>query len=151
MPLFLDQLIVELRVGPSTTREITMSAVHHGHDLLLQGYTVSQVVLDYGDVCQSITDLAVEKETPIATEDFRTLSRCLDDAMAGAVTEHSRQQQLVSDRKSVELQGSIGTAITGFEVLQTGTVGLRGRTGDLVRRSLLRIRDLIARPPSEVS
>jgi hypothetical protein len=47
------------------------------HDLLLQGFTVSQVVHDYGDVCQSITDLAVEVNAPISTDDFRMLNRCL--------------------------------------------------------------------------
>src|ERR1700722_10652071 len=60
VPLFLDQLIGELRHGPSKTHEMSKSAVQHGHDLLLQGSTASQVVHDYGDVCQSITDLAME-------------------------------------------------------------------------------------------
>jgi hypothetical protein len=34
-------------------QRISDSALKHGHDLLLQGFTVSQVVHDYGDVCQS--------------------------------------------------------------------------------------------------
>ena len=55
----------------------------------LQGFTVSQVVHDYGDVCQSITDLALQLNAPINVEDFRTLNRCLDDAIASAVTEHT--------------------------------------------------------------
>ena len=33
---------------------------------------MSQVVHDYGDVCQAITELAVELDTPISTNDFRT-------------------------------------------------------------------------------
>jgi hypothetical protein len=53
---------------------------------------VSQVVHDYGDVCQAITELAGEMDAPISTEDFRTLNRCLDDAIAGAVTEYGREQ-----------------------------------------------------------
>jgi hypothetical protein len=32
-------------------------------------------VHEYGDVCQSITDLAVELGAPISTDDFRTLNR----------------------------------------------------------------------------
>ena len=43
----------------------------HGHDLLHQGFSVSQVVHDYGDVCQSITELAMELAAPISAEDFR--------------------------------------------------------------------------------
>jgi len=69
-PLFLDQLVVELRDGPSQTHQIDKSAAQHGHDLFLQGFTVSQVVHDYGDVCQSITDLAVDTGAPISTGDF---------------------------------------------------------------------------------
>ena len=63
--LFLDQLVEELRNGPSKTTEIARSAVKHGHELLLHGFTVGQVVHDYGDVCQSVTDLAVELSAPI--------------------------------------------------------------------------------------
>src|SRR5687768_6502919 len=93
VPIFLDQLIAELRDGPSKTRAIKESAAQHGSDLLRQGFTVSQVVHDYGDVCQSVTDLAVESNAPISTNDFRTLNRCLDDAIAGAPTQHAADQQ----------------------------------------------------------
>ena len=148
VPLFLDQLMAELRDGQSKTHEINKTAVKHGHDLMLQGYTVSQVVHDYGDVCQSVTDLAMETDAPIATEDFRTLNRCLDDAIAGAVTEHSRGQESTRDGKTDELRTLISTAIAGFEVLQSGTVGMTGRTGDLVRRSLEGMRKLVDRRPA---
>src|SRR6202043_2070041 len=90
VPMFLDQLVEALRLGLSSSPEMSMSALLHGHDLLLQGFTVSQVVHDYGDVCQSITELAVETNAPIGTDDFRMLNRCLDDAIAGAVTEYGR-------------------------------------------------------------
>ena len=68
VPLFLDQLVEALaHPGRDSNSEISRSAVLHGHDLLLQGFTVSQVVHDYGDVCQSITDLAMEMDAPIST------------------------------------------------------------------------------------
>jgi hypothetical protein len=146
VPMFLDQLVEELRHGPSNTREISKSAVQHGHDLLLQGFTIGQVVHDYGDVCQSITDLALELAAPISTDDFRTLNRCLDNAIAGAVTEYARVQEVTRDGESDELRSLTNTAITAFEVLQTGGVGIAGRTGALVHRSLLGIRSLIDRP-----
>jgi len=145
VPLFLDELMAELRNGPLETDNISESAGKHGHDLMLQGYTVSQVVHDYGDVCQSVTDLAMETNAPIATEDFRTLNRCLDDAIASAVTEHARTQETTRDGTSNELRPLLNAAVAGFEVLQTGTVGLTGRTADLVGRSLLGMRDIIER------
>src|SRR5688572_14576330 len=77
VPLFLDQLVNVLRSGGTSSLAIDRSAARHGHDLLLQGFTVSQVVHDYGDVCQAITELAAATNAPISVEDFRMLNRCL--------------------------------------------------------------------------
>ena len=92
VPRFLDQLVDALRDHLGSHLAIHRSAVQHGRDLQLQGFTVSQVVHDYGDVCQSITDLAVETGAPISVGDFRILNRCLDDAIASAVTEYGRER-----------------------------------------------------------
>jgi len=76
IPLFLDQLIKTLEVeqtsepmrsrkvsGPAgggrpVLSEMGAAAALHGRELLQQGFTVEQVVHDYGDLCQAITDLA---------------------------------------------------------------------------------------------
>ena len=98
---------------------------------MLQKFTISQVVHDYGDVCQSITDLAVETNAPISTDEFRTLNRCLDDAIAGAVTEYPARKDVTREGDSQELRNLTNTAITAFDVLQAGSVGVgrehRGR------------------------
>jgi hypothetical protein len=143
--LFLSQLSHELRHGPSQNNVISEGATQQGHDLLVRGFTISQVVHGYGDVCQSITDLAVETDAPISTDDFRTLNRCLDDAIAGAVTEFSRAQDVTRDGESVEMRGLLMTATTAFEVLQTGNVGVGGSTGALIARSLRAIEALLNR------
>ena len=146
VPLFLDQLADELRHGTSKTAEISESAARHGQDLLRQGFTVGQVVHDYGDICQAITDLAVELAAPISPEDFRTLNRCLDDAIATAVTEFGRGQAVTQAGETQDVSTLTNTAITAFEVLQTGHVGVGGSTGAVVHRSLLAIRALVDRP-----
>jgi hypothetical protein len=145
VPMFLDQLCEELRHGPSKNHEISKSATEHGHDLLARGFTISQVVHGYGDVCQSLTDLAVELGAPIGTDDFRTLNRCLDDAIAGAVTEYARAQDVTRDGEAGELAKLTTTAITAFEVLRTGNVGIGGSTGAVVLRSLWAISGLADR------
>ena len=162
VPVFLDQLTDALRFGDGSSRDISRTAVQHGHDLLLQGFTVSQVVHDYGDVCQAITELAVELNAPITTDDFRTLNRCLDDAIAGAVTEygHERNQAGIageaaraSERLGFfahEMRNLINTAITAHEVLKTGNVGIAGNTSAVLGRSLTAARALIARSLAEV-
>ena len=147
VPMFLDQLTEELRHGPSQSGEISASAIQHGHELLLQGFTVGQVVHDYGDVCQSVTDLAVELTAPISVDEFRTLNRCLDDAIAGAVTEYAQAGQLTRDGEADQLRVLVNIVIAAFEVLQSGTVGAVGATGVLIHRNLIAIRAAIDRLP----
>jgi hypothetical protein len=151
VPLFLNQLCEELRHGPSETHEISKGAMKHGHDLLVEGFNISQVVHGYGDVCQSITDLAVETGAPIGTDDFRTLNRCLDDAIAGAVTEFSRAQDITRDGESHEMRDLIHTATTAFEVLRTGNVGVGGSTGAVILRSLRAMDALVNRQSAPIA
>ena len=149
VPLFLDQLVVELRQGPSQTRAIATSAGQHGRDLLEQGFTLAQVVHDYGDLCQSVTDLAIETEAPIETADFRTLNRCLDDAIAGAVAEHARVRLVAAGGRSDALRRHTETAISAFTALQAGLVGISGSTGSLLGASLMDIRAVLEGETSE--
>jgi signal transduction histidine kinase len=162
VPVFLDQLVKALRPGFVANADINDSAIQHGHELLLKGFTVSQVVHDYGDVCQSITELAVETGAPIDTEDFRMLNACLDNAIAGAVTEYGRERdQTVLDGEVArgteklgflahELRNLVNTALMAFEILKSGDVGIKGSTGNVLNRSLLGLRALIGRSLAEV-
>lgn len=163
VPLFLDQLAATLRreqetPARPTSEEITQGALRHGAVLRKAGFTVAQVVHDYGDVCQAVTELSIELEMPISADEFKTLNRCLDEAIAQAVTEFARQRDLsVSDRETErlgffahELRNLLGNAMLAFEVLATGTVGIGGSTGAVLRRSLLGLRDLIDRSLASV-
>jgi hypothetical protein len=151
VPLFLNQLCEQLRDGQSRSDEIGESAKKHGHDLLRQGFTIDQVVHDYGDVCQSVTDLAVELDAPISTDDFRTLNRCLDNAIAGAVTEFAFVEGNARDQNSVELHNLIDGAIAAFHAIRDGNVGVRGNTAAMVERSLTAIRSALTDPAPESS
>src|SRR5512141_1087582 len=97
LPLFLTQLAETLRLKytsePFSPTAIGTSAGAHGGELRAKGFTVAQVVHDYGDICQAITQAAVEKKVAIASEEFQTLNLCLDNAIASAVTEFSRQRE----------------------------------------------------------
>jgi len=147
IPLFLDQITNELRAGPDRSAEMKASALQHGRDLFSDGFTVGQLVHDYGGVCQSVTDLAVETGAAISTDDFRTLNRCLDDAIARAVGEYANQERVAGNRESIRLRDLVYMATSAFEVLRGGTVGVGGATGDLLERSLSSLRDLVDHPP----
>lgn len=162
VPMFLDQLVEALRTGSVAHAEIDHTAGQHGHDFLVRGLTVSQVVHDYGDVCQTVTELALEMNAPIATEDFRTLNRCLDQAIASAVTTYSQESQRTGTTEVLdceherlaflihELRNLVNTAVVAFEILKTGNVGVAGSTGAVLDRSLSGLRLLIARSLDEV-
>jgi hypothetical protein len=158
--MFLDQLLSELRHGPSVGHDIATTATQHGHDLLVRGYTVSQVVHDYGDVCQSVTELAAERHAPISTDDFRTLNRCLDDAIAGAVTEYGRECDHAGQR-DVTIEGARRGAVArdllktiqiskvAFDAIKSGRVGAAGSTGTVLSLGLDTAHDLAERLVAE--
>jgi hypothetical protein len=156
--LFLAQLTDTLRREQQTSElptsgEMAQSAIRHGGELRQAGFTVAQVVHDYGDVCQAVTELAMERDVSISADEFRTLNRCLDEAIAQAVTEHARLRELsLSDRGTErlgffahELRNLLSNAMLAFEVLKGGTVGVGGSTGMLLGRNLVALRDLIDR------
>ena len=172
VPLFLEQLIVTLRIeqtaepmesrkisGPSgggaSLSEMGVSAAQHGRELLDLGFTVDQVVHDYGDLCQAITDLAYERDAPFQIDEFRTLNRCLDNAIANAVTEFSYQRDFaIAAKKTVEineqfeffvheLHNFIGTARLAFTAAKSGNLSLSGATGAVLEHSLVRLSDMI--------
>ncbi len=63
IPIFVDQVCDALKLAESSDEvdhgQITESAGQYGRDLLALGFSVQQVVHGYGDVCQTITALAV--------------------------------------------------------------------------------------------
>jgi len=144
IPLFLSQLVETIRLGPSQTGSINTTAIKHGHDLFIQGFSIGEVVHDYGDVCQVITGLALEQGAPISTDDFRTLNRCLDDAIAGAVTEYNREQDVPRDGELHHVRHLTESTITAFEAVKSGRVGVGGSTGDLIHSNLMAIRAALA-------
>jgi signal transduction histidine kinase len=180
IPLFVDQLIRTLHMeqladpirsrevsGPSggaspDLSEIGIGAARHGLELLQHGFTVDQVVHDYGDLCQAITDLAVEREEMIGIDEFRTLNRCLDNAIAGAVTEFAHQRDLLTTGKDEqalnerlgflahELRNLVQTATLAVTAIKSGNVGLAGATGAILDRSLIGLRNLIDRSLADV-
>lgn len=173
IPLFLDQLIRTLQVeqtarpfdsrkisgpagGGAALSEISVSAAQHGKDLLNLGLSIDQVVHDYGDLCQAITDLAVERDAPFEVDEFRTLNRCLDNAISDAVTEFSYQRDAVAANLSAdesnkrigifahELRNLLGTASLAFSAAKIGNLSLGGATGSVLERSLANLERLIA-------
>jgi signal transduction histidine kinase len=180
VPLFLDQLtrtleaeegggaaalseqISGLAGGDLALSEIGVSATAHGRQLMELGYTVDQVVHDYGDLCQAITSLAVERDAPFTIDEFRSLNRCLDNAIADAVAEFSAQRDIVLERRHSEivaerigfvvheLRNALHTATLASAALEAGTLSYAGATGGVLKRNLATMAALLAEAVSTV-
>lgn len=180
IPMFLSQLTRTLKAeqseGPAagffisgasggdaaTLSEMGLSAAAHGKALLALGYTVDQVVHDYGDLCQAITDLAVERDAPFSIDEFRTLNRCLDNAIADAVNEFSFQRDIsIAEKHSSdlnerlgslmhELRNSLSVASMAVTAMEVGHLPVHGATGSVLKRSHSAMSRLITRSLDEV-
>jgi signal transduction histidine kinase len=157
IPLFLDELIETLG-GADRSENLHRDATRHGGHRQELGFTVAQVVHDYGDICQAVTQLLVERDVPINTVEFGTLNLVLDNAIAHAVTEHTRSREhSISLEESQrlgflahELRDHLHTASVAFDVLKTGTVAIGGSTGAVLERSLSALHGLINRSLTQV-
>ena len=172
VPLFLQQLADTLRLEESVrgrnsgeaepiVMEIGRAASLHGVELLRRGYSIDQVVRDYGDVCQAVTELAIEQKAFITTDEFRTLNRCLDDAIADAVTAFGHARQVTTKNDAADLHRRLDAfaeeqrrlldiAIHSYAAIKTGSVGMGGATGTLLIHTLNELRVLADRSLPEI-
>jgi signal transduction histidine kinase len=180
IPIFLDQLIRTLQAEsegedakslavsgsasgiPYARAELGVSAGIHGSDLLTLGYSINDVVHDYGDLCQAVSELSIDLHEQFDMEEFRTLNRCLDNGIASAVTAFTEQRDLIiADQQALEtnerlgffaheLRNHLNTAMLALAAIKTGNVGLSGSTGGVLDRSLVGLRGLIDRSLAEV-
>jgi hypothetical protein len=133
--------------------ESTRTAGLHGAELFKLGYTLAQVVHDYGDLCQAITEAAIEKNASITVDEFHTFNHLLDNAIAGAVSAfgvlqhassyaaggaqgiHNRLGALADEQRKL-----VDTALGALDALKRGNVGLMGATGAVLEDSLTKLR-----------
>lgn len=180
VPLFLDQLArtldaekegeenESLKISGASSgdtfalSEIGVSAAAYGKVLRELGFTVDQVVHAYGDVCQSITDLAFERDAPFSVDEFRTLNRCLDNAIADAVVGFAMQRDTAIALQSSadenerlgfmvhELRNYLQTATMAFTALESGKLAVSGSTSGLIKRCLASMSALLTQSIASV-
>lgn len=181
VPPILDQLIETLRAehasaarhhmricgrsGSGKARAILPeeAASRHGVELLRNGFPVEEVVHGYGDLCQAIMDLAVERDATIQAHEFRTLNGCLDDAIADALISYSSRLYAPPATDNVvrglrerlgflahELRNHLQTATLALAAIRAGNAGSAGATAAVLDRSIVGMHNLINRSLSDV-
>lgn len=181
IPQFIDQLIETMRreqsrglpgsariSGPpgaaiSTLSGMAEAAALHGKELLARGFTVDEVVHDFGDLCQALTELVLDLGLghQIDVAEFHTLNRCLNNAITGVVREYSyatraqmeEEKAAANERQAFfvhEVRNLLNNATLAFAVLKSGRAGVNGATGAIVESSLQRLAALVARSITDV-
>jgi hypothetical protein len=142
IPVFLGELIEALRHEQKGTASLRKSpgsaesrAALHGKELLKEGYTVDQVVHDYGDICQAVTELAKESNAPVTVEEFHTFNRLL----------HERLGSLAEEQRRL-----LDTALKALDALKVGNIGLLGATGTVLEDALMKLRGLVDKSLPEI-
>lgn len=163
LPIFFDQLLDVLAkhenvVSIRDEQEILASAGLNGREFLRLGYTLSHVVHAYGAICQSVTEYAGVMHAPVSAQEFHNLNRCLDIAIAGAVTEFDTLRNLETIDREVEslgifaheLRNALNRATVASEMIAKGIVGSGGSTSKILQFSLSEMNELITRALSDV-
>ena len=164
IPELYDEVIAALRRDAGHRAETTaneQAAAAHGARRLRLGFTIRDLVHDYGALCNAITEKA-EHEGDITPKEYQVLNQVLDTAVAAAVTEYADQREMDRERRADlraaehlgfvahELRNAISTAMLSFDAIRHGQVSVGGRTSNVLERSLLRLRALIDRSLTEV-
>jgi hypothetical protein len=101
------------------------------------------------------------KSVPISTDEFRTLNRYLDNAIADAVASFGSARQTSIDQQAETLQQRlvvfadeqrrlIDIADQSFSAIKTGNIGITGATGTLLAHTLDELRSLTDRTLPEI-
>lgn len=155
IPFFLDELLSALQAEQAAT-------LFDGREFLRRGFTATQVVYDCGNLREAITEVALERNAIIDLDEFRTLDRCLDNAIAAAVAECSfHENSTVADHTALrleerraalafELRNRIRAATLALTAIKLGYVSPNGATAAVLDQSLIRLRSVIDHSLDEV-
>lgn len=144
IPFFLDELLSALQADQA-------APVFDGRAFLRRGFTAAQIVHDCGELREAIAEVALERDAIIELDEFRTLDRCLDNAIAAAVAECSFQQGSappghtavpLEERLAAlafELRNRIHVATLALTAIKLGYVSPNGASAAVLDQSLSRL------------
>ncbi|MDO9181260.1 MAG: HAMP domain-containing sensor histidine kinase [Bacteriovorax sp.] len=153
-----DEPALALAEGRPLEVQLAISAGSHGSEFMRLGYSLSHVVHAYGSICESTTELASAKNFSITSREFHNFNRCLDIAIAGAVTKYEQDNSYQKSVQEIEklgflaheLRNALTSVNISLQMIKRGTVGFAGSTGKILDRGLIRIEELITQSLSEV-
>ena len=171
LPIFYDEVIGVLqRTAKASEAAIESKDFHiknritkgdaaeHGRESLRLGYSISQVVHSYGAICQSITEFVGTKSFNVEAQEFQDFNYSLDCAIAEAVTEFEDEQTKKVDKNEVErlgfliheIRNSLASVSLSYDMINSGRVGNKGATSQVMKLSLERMKKLMTGVEKEI-
>lgn len=156
LPTFVDELLAALRdperAPPEPielgSEEAKAAASKHGAARKAAGFTLEDVVHDYGLVCDVIGALAVEARTPLDAREVQVMNRLVDGCIAVALTQFRADEQSAHSVQlgsfAHEVRNAVNTASMALRLVRSGQVGIQGKTADVLERCLAQISALVA-------
>ncbi len=125
LPAFLDQVIAALRRCESTADGLE-AAEDHGVQRLALGFSLDQVVREYGAMRTAIFAVTAGAGAEIVARDYEVVFDCVINGIAGAVSEYSRQRDAEMQRQATEhfafiaheLRNPLSSALLAVTALQ---------------------------------
>jgi signal transduction histidine kinase len=174
VPRILDRLIEALRAervtgmrhggrtcGESGWRKrgppVDQAASRHGRVLLRNNFPVEEVVYGYSDLCEAVTDLAVERHATIENHEFRALNDYLDmaiaDALVGYAIRPGNSAQEAREQVGIlahELRSHLQAATLALAAIRAGNAGATDPMTAVLDRSLKGMCTLVERSLADV-
>ncbi|HWL84644.1 MAG TPA: RsbRD N-terminal domain-containing protein [Polyangiaceae bacterium] len=142
MPFFLDELIAALRRDESMGR--SQMAAEHGVQRLRSGFSLDSIIREYGALRDAIVAAATDSGMPLGVSETQVLFDCIVTSIAEAVSEYMRQRDAELQRQVNELQNTLSAAMAALTLLARKPELTDDPVWEALRRSLNRIRDLMA-------
>ena len=156
LPAFYEVLIGAFRkdagLPVKMPAALAETASLHGEQRQRAGFAVSQVVHDYGSLCNTILEVASITGQSLSLREFQLLNHVLDQGMAEGVRRFEKEHDACIEYGAAErlgflaheMRNALHSASLAFQALRKGQVPPGGRIGDVIERSHIRLRDLLA-------
>lgn len=151
LPAFLDQVAAALRRGDGAADNLD-AAEDHGVQRLALGFSLDQVVREYGAMRTAIFAVAADAGAEVVSRDYEVVFHCVINGIAGAVSEYSRQRDAEMQRQATEhfafiaheLRNPLSSAALALAALQANQkLDPRDRAVKVLDRGLHLMQDLI--------
>lgn len=127
------------------------TASRHGAERQAHGDQIENIPIQIGMISDSVGELGAREGLRFAAREYQVFNLCIDSAVASALEEFEQRASRSREAEATErigfiaheLRNALSSGHMAFALLRRGDVGIRGKTGDVLARSLGRLRHLI--------